>query len=67
MKRRRPRFEDMRDFSEEFDDMPDGAFFALAEERGITVDDWLRFNEECKRRRAKKQPIWTSEGAPPQG
>ena len=31
-------------FSAIFDDMPDGAFFALAEEQGIDEDDWFEYN-----------------------
>ncbi len=32
----------MRDYCDENSDMPDGAFFALAEETyGWTVDDWV--------------------------
>lgn len=25
------------------DDLPDGAFFAMAEEQGITSDDWVEY------------------------
>ncbi len=28
-----------------FDDEPDGAFFALAEEQGIDVEDWAVYQE----------------------
>lgn len=27
------------------DDLPDGAFFAAAEEMGVDVDDWVFFSE----------------------
>lgn len=36
----------MKSYSEMHDDMPDGAFFALAEELyGWTVDDWAWYAE----------------------
>ena len=44
-------FNTIKDFNDTFVDMPDGAFFALAEERGIEVDDWAWFSEECERRK----------------
>ena len=34
-------------FSRDYDDLPDGAFFCLAEEYGITVDDWAIYAEHC--------------------
>jgi hypothetical protein len=30
-----------KEFSEMFDDLPDGAFFAMAEEFGIEIDDFI--------------------------
>jgi hypothetical protein len=29
------------DFSEMFDDLPDGAFFAIAEEHGLEIEDFI--------------------------
>ena len=37
------RFEEIAAFRDTYDDLPDGAFFALAEEQGITTDDWVWF------------------------
>lgn len=40
---------DMRSWSHSHDDLPDGAFFALAEEmEGWTVDDWISYSEVAK-------------------
>lgn len=36
----------IKEFIEDFNDMLDGAFFALAEERGIDQDDWIEYYEE---------------------
>lgn len=41
MKDRGPRL-DVDTFSEIFDDLPDGAFFAVAEEWGIQPEDFIR-------------------------
>lgn len=35
------KYDEMLDFQETFDDLPDGAFFALAEEQGIEQEDWI--------------------------
>ena len=36
----------MRDFSKEYDDMPDGAFFALAEDtHNFDAEDWGWYSE----------------------
>lgn len=35
------RIEKREQFAADHDDMPDGAFFALAEEHGIGIDDWV--------------------------
>lgn len=43
-------FEEINNFRLEFDDLPDGAFYALAEEHGIEIDDWAWFADECERR-----------------
>lgn len=39
------KYQDMRAFSDEFDDSPDGAFFAMAEERGWDTEDWGWYSE----------------------
>lgn len=39
------RYKDIAEFRDTFDDLPDGAFFAMAEERGIDVEDWGWFAE----------------------
>lgn len=36
---------DPRDFDVIYGDLPDGAYFAIAEERGITVDDFAAMAE----------------------
>lgn len=43
-------FDKMKDFSNENDGLPDGAFFALAEEQGIQIEDWEWYADECQRR-----------------
>ena len=43
-------FQTIKLFNDTHDDLPDGAFFALAEEQGITVDDWAWFADECEKR-----------------
>lgn len=36
----------MREYCETFDDMPDGAFFAMAEDSyGWSIDDWAWYEE----------------------
>lgn len=47
-------FYEIKAFNDINVDMPDGAFFALAEEQGIDVDDWAWFADECKRRKTYK-------------
>jgi len=42
-------------FSEMYDHLTDGAFFALAEEQGITLEDWKIYAEECERRKNLKK------------
>ena len=40
------RYLNIKRFNNDFDDTPDGAFFALAEEMyGIDIDDWVWFAE----------------------
>lgn len=40
----------MKEFNEDFDDMPDGAFFAMAEEMyGWDVYDWAWFAEKSEK------------------
>lgn len=40
----------MKRYCDGNDDMPDGAFFAMAEEmHGWTVDDWVWYSEEYKK------------------
>lgn len=47
---------EMRSWSWSNDDMPDGAFFALAEEEmGWDVDDWVWYADWCKKD-PKNQP-----------
>jgi hypothetical protein len=44
-----PQYLLMKSYSEVHDDMPDGAFFALAEEmHGWDIDDWVWFSEVQK-------------------
>lgn len=38
-------FQKIARFRDEYDDLPDGAFFAIAEEQDIDVDDWAWFAE----------------------
>ena len=38
-------------FSERYDHLTDGAFFAIAAEQGITLEDWEIYAEECERRK----------------
>jgi len=33
------------DFQKQFDDLPDGAFFGVAQEKGIPIEDWAAFGE----------------------
>lgn len=40
MSARKKKVMSAKDFTETFDDLPDGAFFAMAEEFGIGVDDF---------------------------
>jgi len=42
------RYEYIKLFSENNDNLPDGAFFALAEEYDIDLDDWIEFSENTK-------------------
>lgn len=51
------KLESMNTYRLEQDDLPDGAFFQLAEDmHGWTCDDWLWFSEEFeKRERDPKQ------------
>lgn len=44
------RFAEIKAFNDANSDMPDGAFFAMAEEEGIDMDDWAWFAEECEKR-----------------
>jgi hypothetical protein len=45
-------FEEMKLYNDTNSDMPDGAFFALAEEQfGWDAYDWAWFSDECKRRK----------------
>ncbi len=46
------RFERIAKFRDTYDDLPDGAFFALAEEQGISVDDWAWFAKQEEQRKA---------------
>lgn len=40
------RYEEICSFVIAFDNLPDGAFFALAEEQyGITIDDWAEYGD----------------------
>lgn len=39
------RYLEMKSFRDRMDDMPDGAFFALAEENGYDSEDWGWFAE----------------------
>ncbi len=44
-------FEEMRSFSKSFNDEPDGAFFALAQDvHGWGVDDWAWYAEQYEKR-----------------
>jgi hypothetical protein len=45
------KFAMMKEFREDFDELPDGAFFALASERGWTVEDWVWFSEQAAKGR----------------
>lgn len=47
-------FNKIQTFCEIYDDLPDGAFFALAEEQGITIDDWSAYADECELKKGKK-------------
>lgn len=47
-------FHKIKAFNDLYVDMPDGAFFALAEEQGIDVEDWSWFADECKKRKTYK-------------
>jgi hypothetical protein len=41
------KFREMERFCDTYDDMPDGAFFALAEDmHGWTVDDWVWYADK---------------------
>ena len=45
-------FENMKLFNDQNADMPDGAFFALAENlHDWDIDDWVWFVEQCKIRK----------------
>lgn len=50
------RYERINEFRIENDDMPDGAFFALSAEQGISVDDWAWFADEHERRERHVKP-----------
>lgn len=39
----------------------DGAFFALAEERGISANSWAAWADEYERREARKHPCTAQE------
>jgi len=41
-------FREIRQFSLDSDDMPDGAFFAMAEEQDIDVSDWDVYAQVCE-------------------
>lgn len=47
MKNKKYKF--IKQWNNSHDDMPDGAFFALAEEEGIGQDDWVEFSKEQKK------------------
>ena len=47
------RYEEIDAFRLKNDDLPDGAFFALAEEQGIGPSDWVDWVEEYERRSEK--------------
>jgi len=51
-----PQYIAMKEFCVENDDMPDGAFFALAEDmHDWTIDDWIWFSEiETKEKFCRK-------------
>ena len=54
----REQFWKMRWYQSEFEDMPDGAFFAMAEDTyGIDHDDWIEFYdlEKAEEKKEKKQ------------
>jgi hypothetical protein len=42
------RYEKLKGFNDTHEDMPDGAFFALAEEHGIDVYDWDEFYDKAE-------------------
>lgn len=35
------KYQKCKKFAQRYFDLPDGAFFALAEEQGIDMDDWI--------------------------
>ena len=49
------RYERINDFRLTYDDLPDGAFFALAEEQGIGVSDWVWFAKQYEKRESRKR------------
>lgn len=55
-RKRSSRYDTINEFRIQHDDLPDGAFFAIAEEQGITIDDWAWFAIEHERRHPNTVP-----------
>lgn len=52
MKSAEKQFQAMKQFNADFTDMPDGAFFAMAEDtHGWDAYDWAWFADECEARK----------------
>jgi hypothetical protein len=51
------KYQEMKNFCIQFDDLPDGAFFGMAEElHSWNVDDWEWYSKEWKRRKDSYKP-----------